>query len=337
MDQNQKQLASPHLSWRLRLFLSSFSFAVDASRRSNGTLNRRFINLLDFKSPPLTKPHKNLKSSDVIVDSSRNLWFRLYTPTASASATTLPVIVFFHGGGFAFMAANSKLYDDFCQRLARELPAVVVSVNYRLTPDHRYPCQYDDAFDVLKFMENDGHYFEGANLKQCFLAGDSAGGNIAHHVALRCSGHVFQNLKVVGILSIQPFFGGEERTEPERRLVGVPVVNLERTDWMWRALLPEGSDRDHPAANVFGPKSEDISGSDYPATIVFLGGFDPLQEWQKRYYEGLKKSGKEAELVYYPNAIHTFYVHPELEECAAFFNKVRDFVQLQIVSRRNIK
>ncbi|PRQ22416.1 putative carboxylesterase [Rosa chinensis] len=69
-------------------------------------------------------------------DPSRNLWFRLYTPTAAT--TKLPIIIFFHGGGFAFMSAASKPYDDFCQRLAREIPAVVVSVNY------------DDGFDVLK-------------------------------------------------------------------------------------------------------------------------------------------------------------------------------------------
>lgn len=178
MAQNQKQLASPHFHGA-----SASTCPPDASRSSNGTLNRCFINLLDFKSPPLTKPRKNLKSSDVIVDSSRNLWFRLYTHSV---ATNLPVIVFFHGGSFAFMAANSKPYDDFCRRLARELPVVVVSVNYRLTPAHWYPCQYNDAFDVLKFMVNDHlqqHFFESANLKQCFLAGDSASGNIAHHVA----------------------------------------------------------------------------------------------------------------------------------------------------------
>lgn len=320
--------SSPDLPWTVRLFVSAASFVTDASRRSNCTVNRRLMNLLDFKSSPLTKPRNNLKSSDVIVDHSRNLWFRLYTPTAAAA--NLPVVVFFHGGGFSFMAANSKPYDDFCQRLARELPAVVVSVNYRLAPEHRYPCQYEDGFDVLKFIDSSSSLFEGANLRQCFLAGDSAGANIAHHVAISASGHEFRELKVVGMVAIQPFFGGEERTESETRLVRVPLVNVERTDWMWKAFLPEGSDRDHPVANVFGPKSVDISGVDFPATIVFVGGFDPLQDWQKRYYEGLKKCGKEAELVVYPNAIHTFYAYPELHDSSAFINRLRDFVQSQI-------
>ncbi|KAM5550150.1 putative carboxylesterase 18 [Rosa sericea] len=325
--------SSPDLPWTVRIFVSAASFAADASRRSNFTVNRRLFNLFDYKPSPLTKPHKNLKSSDVVVaaDPSRNLWFRLYTPTAAT--TKLPIIVFFHGGGFAFMSAASKPYDDFCQRLAREIPAFVVSVNYRLAPEHRYPCQYDDGFDVLKFIDDSqSSLFEGANLAQCFLAGDSSGGNIAHHVAIRASGHEFRNLKVVGILAIQPFFGGEERTESEKRLKSVPLVNVERTDWMWKAFLPEGSDRDHPVVNVFGPNAVDISGVDFPATMVIVGGFDPLQDWQKRYYEGLKERGKQAELVVFPNAIHTFYAYPELDDSSAFINRVRDFVQLQSVN-----
>ncbi|BBH09365.1 carboxyesterase 18 [Prunus dulcis] len=73
------------------------------------------------------------------------------------------------------------------------------------------------------------------------------------------------------------------------------------------AFLPDGSNRDHEAANVTGPNAVDISGLDYPSTLVFVGGFDPLLDWQKRYYQWLKKSGKEAKIIEYPNSIHAFY------------------------------
>ena len=75
------------------------------------------------------------------------------------------------------MAANAKPFDKFCLRLAREIPSIIVSVNYRLAPEHKYPCQYEDGFDVLKFIdeENLEHFPQNANLKDCFLAGDSAG------------------------------------------------------------------------------------------------------------------------------------------------------------------
>ena len=64
-------------------------------------------------------------------------------------------------------------------------------------------------------------------------------------------------------------------------------------------FLPDGSTRDHETVNVSGPNAVDITGLDYPDTIVFVGGFDPLQDWQRRYYEWLRKSGKEAGLVEY--------------------------------------
>lgn len=133
-------------------------------------------------------------------------------------------------------------------------------------------------------------------------------------------------VKVIGLVSIQPFFGGEERTESEIRLSRAPVVSVARSDWMWKVFLPESANRDHEASNVSGPNAADISGLDYPEAIVFVGGFDPLQDWQRRYYEWLKKSGKEARLIEYPNSIHAFYVFPELPESSQLIAQVKDFV-----------
>ncbi|KAJ0024056.1 hypothetical protein Pint_07183 [Pistacia integerrima] len=204
------------------------------------------------------------------------------------------------------------------------------------TPEHRYPSQVKDGFDVLSFIENNTN-FEGfpklVNLNNCFIAGDSAGGNLAHHVAVKACESEFKNLKIIGVIAIQPFFGGQERTEAETRLVGAPFINVQGTDGLWRMFLPEGADRDHPAANIFGPKSEDISGLKFPATIVIVGGFDPLQDWQKRYYEGLKKAGKEAYLIEYPNAFHAFYSVPELEEASLFIDEVREFMKKECAKR----
>lgn len=165
-----------------------------------------------------------------------------------------------------------------------------------------------------------------ADLSGCFLAGDSAGANLAHHVAVRACTARFRVLKVIGLVSIQPFFGGEERTEAESGIVGSFLVSMPRTDWLWRVFLPEGSNRDHPAVNVSGPNCLDISGMAFPETVVFVGGFDPLKDWQRRYYEWLKKSGKEASLIEYPNMVHAFYVFPELPEATQLIMQVRDFV-----------
>ncbi|WOL04107.1 putative carboxylesterase 18 [Canna indica] len=91
---------------------------------------------------------------------------------------------------------------------------------------------------------------------------------------------------------IQPFFCGEERTEAEVRLPNAPIVSVERTDWMWRAFLPEGEDRNHEASNVFGPRAGELELAALPEALVVVGGLDPLQDWQRRYHEGLRARGE---------------------------------------------
>nr|POE92066.1 putative carboxylesterase 18 [Quercus suber] len=290
MAQKQQPILSPDLPWKVRLLLSIHSFAFNNSFNSNGTVNRTFLNLFDLKSSPSKNPINGVKSFDITVDPSRKLWFRLYIPTTTTTtATSLPIIFYFHGGGFILMAANSKPFDKFCQRLAREIPSIIVSINYRLAPEHKRqysaPCGTQSESKFLK-------------------------------------------LQVIRLIALQPFFGGEERTESENKLDGAPVINMEHTDWFWKAFLPEGSKRDHATANVFGPNSVDISRVNFPATIVFVGGFDPLQDWQKKYYEGLHKAGKEANLIEYENAFHSFYAIPELPEYSLMIKEVRDFMHM---------
>ncbi|XP_010247777.1 PREDICTED: probable carboxylesterase 18 [Nelumbo nucifera] len=323
--------SSTVLPWIPRIYYSTMSVLVDVACRPNITINRTLLNFFDIKISPNKKSRNGLTSVDIAVDPARDLWFRLYTPTEPAADISLPVILFFHGGGFATLRPDSFLYDPVCRRFAREIPAVVVSVNYRLSPENRFPSQYDDGFDVLKFL--DGRSFDGfppnADLSRCFLAGDSAGANLAHHVACRAGKTEFRAVKVMGLIAIQPFYGGEERTESELRLRRVPLVWVGITDWMWKALLPEGCNRDHEAVNVSGPNAADISVLKYPATLVCIGGFDPLQDWQRRYYEWLKRSGKEATLIEYPNAAHAFYWFPELPESSQLITHMRDFIQKQ--------
>ncbi|KAI9087896.1 hypothetical protein K1719_030226 [Acacia pycnantha] len=330
-----KEMVSPslsHLPWRVRISVFFLSVLVNISRRRNGTLNRCLFDFFNPKVPPTPNPIDGVKSSDVTVDPSRNLWFRLFTPTISAAtASRLPVVVYFHGGAFSFLSASSSPYDAVCRQLSRSIPSVVVSVNYRLCPEHRCPSQYDDGFDVLKFLDLDGYVLpEIADVSRCFLAGDSAGANLAHHLAVRLCQEELRRVKVIGLVSIQPFFGGVDRTESEIRLDGAPLTSVYNTDWMWDLFFPDGSDRDHEAVNVTGPNRLDISGMDLPDTIIFVGGLDPVLDRQRKYYEWLKMSGKKVELIEYPNATHAYYFFPELPQSSQQISRVRDFVNQQL-------
>ncbi|XP_076933256.1 putative carboxylesterase 18 [Bidens hawaiensis] len=325
--------ASLSLPWKSKLLLAAFNTITYVARRTDDTVNRGFLKLFDFRVPPSSKPINGVKTYDVTVDSTRNLWFRVFVPTQDATED-IPVMVYFHGGGFAFLSPDMKNYDAMCRRMARKVNSIVVSVDYQLAPEHRYPAQHDDGFDVLKFLddeENRSTSLPGnANVSRCFLAGDSAGGNIAHHLALRACEFDFQQLKVIGVVAIQPFFGGEERTKSEKANEVNVALSLNRTDWYWKVFMTpgEGYNRDHPIINVSGPKAINISKMDFPATIVVVAGFDVLKDWQKKYYEWLKKSDKEAYLVEYPNTCHGFYALPELPESGYLMSELKDFMHM---------
>jgi acetyl esterase/lipase len=141
-DENVQQTANPkpNLAWKLKLFTVAFSWILNTSFRFNVSVNRRLLNFIEFKVPPSPNPPHGVASSDTTADSFRNLWFRLYDPTPTGGdpddVFRMPVIVFFHRGGFVLGKANSIWVDKQALQLARELRAIVVSVNYRLVPEH---------------------------------------------------------------------------------------------------------------------------------------------------------------------------------------------------------
>ncbi|RLM58207.1 gibberellin receptor GID1L2 [Panicum miliaceum] len=277
-------------------------FVIDATRRADGTLNRGVLSLLDPPVPAVPSPWCGVATRDVVVDRALRLRARLFLPAAAAAdGRPLPVIVFFHGGGIARCAS-----------------AAVLSVDYRRTPEHRFPAPYEEGLAALQFLDDPKKHPVPLDVSRCFLAGDSAGGNVAHHVARRYAANpsLFTNVRLAGLVAIQPFFGGEERTPSELRLDGAaPIVSIARTDWMWRAFLPPGADRTHEAANFASPAAAaGLDSPAFPPVLIAIGGYDPLQDWQRRYGDMLRTRGKDVRVVEYPDAIHGFYTIPMFDD-----------------------
>ncbi|CAD6257560.1 unnamed protein product [Miscanthus lutarioriparius] len=325
----------PPMSRLMRLSLKFVDWVTDATRRADGTLNRCALSLMDPRVPAISFPCRGVASRDVVLDGALRLRARLFHPATKAakkSTAPVPVIVFFHGGGFAYLSAASAAYDAACRRIARYASAAVLSVDYRRAPEHRFPAPYDDGVAALRFLDDPNNHPAAIPLdvSRCFVAGDSAGGNIAHHVARRYASDAasFRNVRVAGLVAIQPFFGGEERTPSELRLDGAaPIVSIDRTDWMWRAFLPPGCDRTHEAANFASPAAAaGLDSPAFPPVLLAIGGFDPLQDWQRPYGEMLKSMGKDVRVVEYPDAIHAFYVFPGFDDARDFMIRIAEFV-----------
>ncbi|KAK2994272.1 hypothetical protein RJ640_022925 [Escallonia rubra] len=275
---------------------------VGILRNADGTYARLF----QFPCAPATPEphvHSQVLSKDIPINPSNQTWLRIYLPLEaldSSSITKLPLIVYYHGGGFVFMSAASTVTHSFCNELAAQTVAIVVSVEYRLAPEHRLPAAYDDAVEALHYIKatQDEWLTEYADFSNCFLMGTSAGGNIAYHAGLRVAAAVnddgLKPLKIQGLILHHPFFGGLERTGSELRLADASVLTLAGCDDLWELSLPVDADRDHVFCN---PTVCDESGlfgrvRSLGWRVLVTGGFeDMLIDRQMEFAKMLEKKG----------------------------------------------
>ncbi|XP_074335956.1 carboxylesterase 1-like [Apium graveolens] len=194
-------------------------------------------------------------TEDITFNKSNKTGVRLYIHQKALESTSsselLPVFVYFHGGGFIIGSPASPVYHNFCSFIAVELPALIVSVDYRLGPEHRLPAAYHDCVDALQWIKTAPHEWlkKFGDLSNCYIMGASAGANIAYHIPAFLRDVDLMPLKIKGMILIHPFFSGTKRTESELRLVDDQVLPLIVNDMTWDLSLPDGSDRDHEYCN----------------------------------------------------------------------------------------
>lgn len=127
--------------------------------------------------------HSDLLIKDIPINESNKTWVRLILPKKPA-LTKLPLIVFFHGGGFVLFSVDSPLYNNIYAAVAPEIPAVIVSVGYRLAPEHRLPAAYDDCEEALKWIKNcpDEWLTKYADFSKVYLMGTSSGQSLRCYI-----------------------------------------------------------------------------------------------------------------------------------------------------------
>uniref|UniRef100_A0A1J3EY63 Putative carboxylesterase 15 n=1 Tax=Noccaea caerulescens TaxID=107243 RepID=A0A1J3EY63_NOCCA len=305
---------------------------------SNGTVLRsKSIDLITQQIP--ISNHQTVVFKDSLFDKPNNLHLRLYKPVSASNRTDLlPVVFFFHGGGFCFGSRSWPLFHNFCLTLASSLHAFVVAPDCRLAPEHRLPAAFEDAEAALMWVRDQAvsggvdHWFEGGpgvDFDRVYVLGDSSGGNIAHHLAFRFeSGSTeLRPVRVRGYVLLGPFFGGEERTESEDG-PSEALLSLDLLDKFWRLSLPKGATRDHPMANPFGPTSPRLESVNIEPMLVISGGSELLRDRAKEYAYGLKKmEGKKVDYIEFENEEHGFYNHnPSSDATEQLIRVIRDFM-----------
>lgn len=254
---------------------------------------------------------------DVEFDPAHGLSLRLYKPAArSPAGAKLPVLFYIHGGGFCIGSRGWPNCQNYCFRLASELRAVVVSPDYRLAPENRLPAAIEDGFAAVKWLqaqaeseEPDEWLIRVADYGNVFVSGDSAGGNIAHNLAVRLGARSPElgPVRIRGYVLLAPFFGGTVRTKSEAEGPKDAFLNWELIDRYWRLFIPIGETRDHPLVNPFGPSSPSLEGVDLDPILAVVGGGDLLKDRVEEYATRLKNWRKKIEYVEFEGLQHGFF------------------------------
>ena len=217
---------------------------------------------------------------------------RVYRP---AVETPAPVLVFYHGGGWVTGTLDSV--ESICRRLAERIGCVVVSVDYRLAPEHPFPAAVEDAHAALEWVVENAETL-GSNSDSVAVGGSSAGGTLAA-VAARRTRETEIDLRHQ--LLLYPITDHTADANPcEDHETGL----LTRTDvkWFWDHYLTDSADGECPAASPLC--AEDFS--NLPSTTVLTCGFDPLCEEGVAYAERLARAGVAVEHAHYPDMAHGF-------------------------------
>jgi acetyl esterase len=222
---------------------------------------------------------------------------RIYRPEADGP---VPTVVFFHGGGFVI--GSIETHDDHGRLICAEVEAVVVSVEYRLAPEHPFPAGFEDCLSATRWVA-DNIARLGGDADRIAVAGDSAGGNLAAAVALACKE---DGPRLAAQLLLYPGvdFREDEDLHPSRIENGEGLfLTAEDMRWFGDHYLSDAAHRQDPRASVL--LAPDLAG--LPPAVVGTGEYDPLRDEGEAYAKAMEHAGVRVVLRRYDGLIHGFF------------------------------
>ena len=286
--------------------LLSSAPATSVDELTASAVRRDDLAVLELQCPPAAL----YDVEDVALPVSRHLPARVYRP----SPGLLPLLVYFHGGGFVIGGAA---YDRPLRELALATGCVVVAPEVRLAPEHRFPAAVEDALGCARWLYHNAAALAGTN-GSFGIAGDSSGGNLAAIATRELSrGGLAVDFQVL----IYPMLDATTDSDSFREYATGYGFTREKSLWYFDQYLPAGSDRHDPRIS---PRFErDLTG--LPPTLVITAEYDPLRDDGEGYARSIDTAGGDATVFRYEGMVHGFF------QMSAIVDAARQ-VQLDVAS-----
>ena len=276
--------------------LSYGNIEVEASRRLADIKKldamRIFFNTLDTK----------------VYNGNHEVPIRLYFPSEEAMSgepvegEKYPVLLFFHGGGWVTESVEN--YDRVCSRMAQSTGHIVMSVEYRLAPEYRFPVPLEDCYAAAKALYT-GHLVLPADPDRITIIGDSAGGNLAAAVCLKArdTGEFIPKKQILIYPALNNCYTeGSPYKSVQENGEGYLLTAVKMEDYL-KLYESSPEDRQNP---YFAPILEkDLS--HMPETLILTAEFDPLRDEGEEYGKRLKEAGNYVEIHRIPDALHGYF------------------------------
>lgn len=243
-----------------------------------------------------TPPQPVKKVEDRVVNvGGVKLPIRIYTPDGNGP---LPILVFFHGGGW--VVGDLESHDAPCRALANGAGCIVVAVDYRLAPEHKFPAAADDCYGATKWVVLNAASF-GGDPKRIAVGGDSAGGNLAAAVAQMATDRGAPTIKYQ--LLIYPVTNHAFDTASHKNNAEGYLLTRASMEWFWNHYLSNPNDGENPYASPL--RGQRLS--NLPPAWVMTAEFDPLRDEGEAYAKKMKDAGVSVEYTDYKGMIHGFF------------------------------